>query len=129
MNFDILRQRILEKAIQGKLVPQLESEPEVAQISETLDDVPFTVPEKWKWVRILDAACINPKVIATDSNINVSFIPMAAVSAGYLNYIALKEEKPWKTVKMATLSLLIGIFLLQKSLLVFKTVNQLSHIA
>lgn len=24
---------------------------------------------------------------------------MAAVSAGYLNYIALKEEKPWKTVK------------------------------
>lgn len=99
MNFDILRQRILEKAIQGKLVPQLESEPEVAQISETLDDVPFTVPEKWKCVRILDAACINPKVIATDSNINVSFIPMAAVSAGYLNYIALKEEKPWKTVK------------------------------
>ena len=99
MNFDILRPRILEKAIQGKLVPQLESEPEVAQISETLDDVPFTVPEKWKWVRILDAACINPKVIATDSNINVSFIPMAAVSAGYLNYIALKEEKPWKTVK------------------------------
>ena len=31
MNFDILRQRILEKAIQGKLVPQLESEPSVRE--------------------------------------------------------------------------------------------------
>ena len=34
MNFDILRQKILEKAIRGELVPQLESEPEVKQIGE-----------------------------------------------------------------------------------------------
>lgn len=43
------RQLCLEKAIQGKLVPQLESEPEVAQIGETPDDVPFSIPKKWKW--------------------------------------------------------------------------------
>ena len=61
--------------------------------------MPFTVPEKWKWVRVSDVACINPKVIATDSNINVFFIPMAAVSAGYLNKISLEEERPWETVK------------------------------
>ena len=43
------RQLCLEKAIQGKLVPQLESEPEVGQIGEVPEDVPFLVPEKWKW--------------------------------------------------------------------------------
>ena len=50
MNFDILRQKILEKAIRGELVPQLESEPKVKQIGEAPEDVPFAIPEKWKWV-------------------------------------------------------------------------------
>ncbi len=50
MNFDILRQKILEKAIRGELVPQLESEPEVKQIGEAPEDVPFAIPEKWKWL-------------------------------------------------------------------------------
>ena len=44
------RQLCLEKAIQGKLVPQLESEPEVTQIGEAPEDVPFAIPEKWKWI-------------------------------------------------------------------------------
>ena len=52
MNFDILRQKILEKAIRGELVPQLESEPEVAQIDEAPENVPFAIPEKWKWVSL-----------------------------------------------------------------------------
>lgn len=50
MNFDVLRQKILEKAIRGELVPQLESEPKVKQIGEAPEDVPFAIPEKWKWV-------------------------------------------------------------------------------
>ena len=45
-----LRASILQEAIQGKLVPQLESEPEVTQIGEVPEVVPFTIPEKWKWV-------------------------------------------------------------------------------
>ena len=48
----ILRQKILEKAIRGELVPQLESEPEVAQIDEARENVPFAIPEKWKWVSL-----------------------------------------------------------------------------
>lgn len=52
MNFDILRQKILEKAIRGELVPQLESEPEVAQIDDAPENVPFAIPEKWKWVSL-----------------------------------------------------------------------------
>ena len=46
------RQLCLEKAIQGKLVPQLESEPEVEQIGDAPEDVPFEIPEKWKWVNL-----------------------------------------------------------------------------
>ena len=61
--------------------------------------MPFTVPKKWKWVRVLNIAYLNPKVVASDSNINVSFVPMSAVSAGYLNYISLKENKTWNAVK------------------------------
>ena len=49
------RELCLEKAIQGKLVPQLESEPEVEQIGEAPEDVPFAIPEKWKWVLFSDA--------------------------------------------------------------------------
>ena len=52
MNFERMRTLLLEQAIQGKLVPQLESEPKVDQIDELLKDVPFTIPEKWKWTSL-----------------------------------------------------------------------------
>ena len=44
-----LKSSILQEAIQGKLVPQLESEPAVEQIGKAPEDVPFAIPEKWKW--------------------------------------------------------------------------------
>ena len=43
---------ILQEAIQGKLVPQLESEPKVVQVQELPEDVPFNIPEKWTWIRL-----------------------------------------------------------------------------
>ena len=46
------RQLCLEQAIQGKLVPQLESEPKVKQIGEVPEDVPFDIPEKWAWIQL-----------------------------------------------------------------------------
>lgn len=46
------RQLCLEKAIQGKLVPQLESEPEVEQIGEAPAEILFEIPKKWKWCRL-----------------------------------------------------------------------------
>ena len=52
MNFDILRQKILEKAIRGELVPQLENEPETVQIGDSPKEVPFTIPKKWKWLKL-----------------------------------------------------------------------------
>lgn len=41
MNFDRMRALLLEQAVQGKLVPQLEDEPTVEQIGEAPEDVPF----------------------------------------------------------------------------------------
>lgn len=47
-----LKQQVLLRAIQGRLVPQLESEPEVAQIGEKPQKRPFVIPEKWKWIQL-----------------------------------------------------------------------------
>ena len=49
MNFDRMRALLLEQAVQGKLVPQLEDEPAVEQIGEAPKDVPFSIPSQWKW--------------------------------------------------------------------------------
>lgn len=114
MNFDILRQKILEKAIRGELVPQLESEPEVSQIGEVSEDVPFAIPKKWKWVRVSDVSHINPKVTAQTSNTEVSFIPMAALSAGYVNQIALDTTRLWGAVKNGYTKFADGDILLAK---------------
>lgn len=50
----VLRGQILHEAIQGKLVPQLDSEEAVEQIGDAPEDVPFAIPEKWKWYSAKD---------------------------------------------------------------------------
>lgn len=52
MNFDVMRRKLLERALSGRLVPQLDDEPEVEQVGEALGDQPFKIPEKWKWVQL-----------------------------------------------------------------------------
>ena len=47
-----LKASLLQAAIEGKLVPQLESEPEVEQIGNAPEEVPFEIPKKWKWVQL-----------------------------------------------------------------------------
>jgi len=48
----VLRGQILQEAIQGKLVPQLAEEGVVEQIGVAPDEVPFEIPESWKWVKL-----------------------------------------------------------------------------
>lgn len=49
-----LKTSLLKEAISGKLVPQINEEPEVKQIGNPpkLKEVPFIIPKKWKWVRL-----------------------------------------------------------------------------
>ena len=54
MEFGPLRQHILQLAVSGQLVEQLDSEPAVEQVGPAPkpDEVPFELPAKWKWVQI-----------------------------------------------------------------------------
>ena len=49
MNAEQLKASILQQAIEGKLVPQLAEEGVVEQIGAAPEEVPFEIPEKWKW--------------------------------------------------------------------------------
>lgn len=55
---DKLKASVLQSAIKGQLVPQLDSEPAVEQISKAPKEVPFDIPEKWKWVSLRDVGTI-----------------------------------------------------------------------
>lgn len=66
----VLRGQILQEAIQGKLVSQSDSEPVVEQIGEVTSRIPFTIPEKWKWVQLKSVGQIvgggTPKTSVSD---------------------------------------------------------------
>lgn len=101
MNKKQLWDSLLQQAISGKLVPQLDSEPAVEQIgpAPASDDVPFKLPEKWQWVRMEDIVTVQPKVTVNDDEQLVSFVPMEKVSQGFNNDIDLSLAKPWRDVK------------------------------
>ena len=52
MNAETLRSSIVQKAMEGKLLPQLSEEVDVDQIGDTPDEIPFEIPNKWKWIQI-----------------------------------------------------------------------------
>lgn len=90
MNFDRMRALILEQAIQGKLVPQLESEPKVAQIKTALDRVPFVIPEKWQWVSLGEISKkIHYGYTASAKEIgNVKLLRITDIQNGFVNWEA-----------------------------------------
>ena len=51
-----LKLSILQEAIQGRLVPQLEEEPAVEMEGIVPEEAPFAIPEKWKWVTLGEIA-------------------------------------------------------------------------
>lgn len=95
---EVLRSQILQKAIQGELVPQLNLEPAVDMRGDYPEEEPFEIPNKWKWVSLKEVVTFNPKIIKDDA-IDVSFIPMAGVDAGYVNECETNQLKPWGKVK------------------------------
>lgn len=116
-----LKNSILQLAIQGKLVEQRPEEGTAEELFERIqkekqrlvaekkikkekllpemtdDEKPFDIPENWKWVRVQEIACLNPKNDLPDE-LEVSFIPMALVDDGYRNKHSF-EIKKWGDIK------------------------------
>ena len=86
-----LKSSILQLAIQGKLVEE-KPLPEIAE-----DEVPFEIPESWKWVRVAQVVTLNPKN-DLDDHLDTAFIPMPCVSDGFRNSHTF-EVKKWGEIK------------------------------
>ena len=116
-----LKSSILQLAIQGKLVEQrpeegtgeelyrqiqaekkrliqegkIKKEKPLPEIAE--DEVPFEIPESWKWVRVAQVVTLNPKN-DLDDHLDTAFIPMPCVSDGFRNSHTF-EVKKWGEIK------------------------------
>lgn len=116
-----LRNSILQLAIQGKLVEQRPEEGTAEELYQqiqaekqrlivegkikkekplpeiTEDEIPFDIPESWKWVRVGRITSLNPKN-DLDDNLDVSFIPMSFIADGFRNQHTSQIRK-WKEIK------------------------------
>jgi len=116
-----MQKSILQYAIQGKLVEQRKEDGTAEELYQQIqkekkklieegkikktkalpevkeDEIPFDIPENWKWVRITDIFEINPRNNVSDE-LGVSFIPMALIDDGYVSNFTY-EVRPWGDVK------------------------------
>lgn len=112
---------ILQYAIQGKLVEQRPEEGTGEELHQQIqeekqrlikagkikkekplpeiveDEIPFDIPESWKWVRVAQIVTLNPKNDLADE-LATSFIPMSCVMDGFRNQHT-SEIKTWKDIK------------------------------
>ena len=61
------------------------------------DEIPFEIPEGWRWCRVSSLFQINPGVQA-DNNLPSGFVPMEAIDAGYGSSFRYYEKK-WGEIK------------------------------
>ena len=61
------------------------------------EEIPFSIPANWKWVRIRDVFQLNPKNEA-DNETLAAFIPMEKISAGYKSDFTFDLVK-WGNIK------------------------------
>ena len=61
------------------------------------EEIPFSIPANWTWVRIRDVFRLNPKNEADDDSM-AAFIPMEKISAGYKSDFVFDTAK-WGSIK------------------------------
>lgn len=114
MIFKRMREQILDKAIRGQLVPQLAEDGVVEQIGEDPAEVPFEIPQSWKWGTLENYVTINPSTSKLDDNTEVSFLPMASVYPGFVSKFDREESKLWVNAKKGFSKFANGDVLLAK---------------
>jgi len=101
-----LKSKILDLAMQGKLVPQDPADEPAAEMlrrvnpkAKIITDNPHypQLPDNWVLTRIKDVFEINPKNKASD-NIQAGFVPMASIHDGYSNKFRY-DVKQWGEIK------------------------------
>lgn len=121
MRVDELKNKILQLAIQGKLVPQDDNDIPASVLLEeikkekeqlikekkikrekplpeiTEEEKLFELPKGWEWVRLGSICRINPRN-SIDDRLEVSFIPMTLLREGYFNNHEF-EIRTWSDVK------------------------------
>ena len=98
MNIELMKAKVLDLAIRGRLTEQSPDEalrPEVLQLPEVKG--PFELPDSWRWVNFGDIAKINPRN-KLDDDLEVSFVAMADIEPGYVDKFK-DTVKPWGEVK------------------------------
>ena len=118
---DDMQKSILQYAVQGKLVEQRAEEGTAEELYKkiqaekqkliaekkikkektlpeiTAEEIPFDIPESWKWVRLGEVVQLNPKN-SIDDEMTTSFIPMKLIDDGYRNNCSY-EIKKWGEIK------------------------------
>ena len=90
MNAAQLKASILQQAIEGQLVPQLPEEGVVEQIGPAPSEVPFEIPEPWKWIsaknvfELISGRDLEKKDIS-ESLTNASQIPYITGASQIIN--------------------------------------------
>jgi len=102
----LTKSKILDLAMQGKLVPQDPADEPAAEMlrrvnpkAKIITDNPHypQLPDNWVLTRIKDVFEINPKNKASD-NIQAGFVPMASIHDGYSNKFHY-DVKQWGEIK------------------------------
>ena len=86
-----IRVQILRLAFSAQLTTHHDDDDDVSSLLSSInskknieqtEDIPYEIPDYWKWVKLSDLYEINPKVEA-DNNADAAFIPMEKISAGF----------------------------------------------
>lgn len=117
-----LRELILTLAMQGKLVEQDPNDLPASELLKEIEaqkyrlikewkikkpksvspikpeEIPYSPPQKWEWVRLGEIGIINPRNSDVDDLAIAGFVPMPLISEGY-SITHQFEERIWSKIK------------------------------